>query len=504
MAERQSQNAFRLWNLIAGVVIGLAAVLSLPLIYGDLGGDSGFFNWFTISIGAFFSGILFWWLLVGRARDASVLRGLIAGALSAVLAYPVVFLLNELILREVSASVGLTTLPDRIVHALIAAGLALLYGGWFSVLAGAIIGGLLGLVQQRLLPAIGDDMVDLVDAGTGRVSDFAHRRPIPAVIIGIVLALVISILLVGSWVWFAPLATGGLHSQPEPVADYDAAMAAVEAWREQEARLNVNPACQSSLLTHGQPTEQVVVYIHGFTNCPAQFDQLGQEFFDLGYNVFVPRMPHHGLADRLTTDLSLLTAEELAEFADDTLDIAQALGDQVTVVGLSGGGSVAGWIAQEREDADSVIIIAPMFGILSLPTFTVKPVANAALTLPNLFIWWDPATKEAIPGPDYAYPRYATEAVGGLLRLGRYVNEQTAQSSPAAARIVAVTNVIDPAVNNDVFAEIVTRWRVAGFPVESFEFPAELNLPHDLVDPRQPDAQTDLVYPILVDLIAGS
>lgn len=45
------------------------------------------------------------------------------------------------------------------------------------------------------------------------------------------------------------------------------------------------------------------------------------------------------------------------------------------------------------------------------PTWFAKP-------LPNLFIWWDPATKEAISSPDYAYPRYATEAVGNLLWLG--------------------------------------------------------------------------------------
>ncbi|HSG18621.1 MAG TPA: alpha/beta fold hydrolase [Anaerolineae bacterium] len=504
MTRQEQQNAFRLWNLIAGLVIGLTAVLSLPLIYGDLGGDRGFVNWFTIFIGAFFSGIFFWWLLIGRTRDASVLRGVIAGALSAILAYPIVFLLNELILREVSAAVGLTTLPNRILHALTAAGLALLFGGWFTVLAGALIGGLLALVQKRVLPTIGDDMADLVDAGTDRVSDFAHRRPVQAVIIGLILVLIVFILAAGSWVWFAPLATGGLHSEPEPVADYDAAVAATEARQEQEALLNVNPACQTSLISHGQRTEKAIVYVHGFTNCPAQFDQLGQEFFDLGYNVFVPRMPHHGLSDRLTDDLSHLTAEELTAFADETMDIARGLGEEVTVVGLSGGGSVAGWIAQERQDVDNVVIIAPMFGILSLPPFSVKPLANAALTLPNLFMWWDPATKEAIPGPDYAYPRYATEAAGNLLRLGRYVNEQAAEKPPAAGRIVAVTNAVDPAVNNEVFAEIVDRWRSAGFPVESYEFPAELNLPHDVVDPRQPDARTELVYPILIDLITGS
>jgi pimeloyl-ACP methyl ester carboxylesterase len=215
-------------------------------------------------------------------------------------------------------------------------------------------------------------------------------------------------------------------------------------------------------------------------------------------------MPHHGLSDRLTTELSHLTAEELAVFADETMDIAQGLGEEVTVVGLSGGGSVAGWIAQERADADNVVIIAPMFGILSLPTFTVKPVANAALTLPNLFIWWDPATKEAMPGTENSYPRFSTRAIGQLLRLGRHVQDAATDTPPVAGRVVAVTNPADHAVNNAVFDDIVERWRTSGYPVETYVFPAELSLPHDVIEPGHPQARTEVVYPLLIDLANGA
>lgn len=33
---------------------------------------------------------------------------------------------------------------------------------------------------------------------------------------------------------------------------------------------------------------------------------------------------------------------------------------------------------------------------------------------------------------------------------------------------------------------------------------AILSLPHDVIDPYQPDRQIHLVYPILIDLITGS
>lgn len=236
----------------------------------------------------------------------------------------------------------MSTLPDRIVHALVAAFMALVFGGWYTVILGAVIGGIVSLSQGRLLPTIGDDMSDIVEAGTDKVSDFAHRRPVPAFALGLVLLIVLLLLVVGSWVWFVPLATGGLSSKPNPTQDYQTALKAIQGIQEAEDRLAINPECRTKMLTHSRPTEKAIVYIHGFTNCPAQFDQLGQQLSYLGYNVFVPRMPHHGLADLLTGDLSYLTAEELVKYADSSVDIAQGLGEQVTVVGLSGGGSIAG------------------------------------------------------------------------------------------------------------------------------------------------------------------
>ena len=130
--------------------------------------------------------------------------------------------------------------------------------------------------------------------------------------------------------------------------------------------------------------------------------------------------------------------------------------------------------------------------------------ANLTLTLPNFFVWWDPATKADRPGPHYAYPRFATKAVGGLMRLGVLVDQEAGARPPAARCVVAVNNEADTAVNNAVLAAIVRKWRLQGSAVETYEFPAEEGLPHDVIDPHQPDQQIELVYPILIDLITGS
>jgi esterase/lipase len=501
--EADQRRAHRIWNLVAGVILGLAAVLSLPLIFGNLGGDQGVVNWYTIFIGCFVSGSLVWWLLIGRSRSLETVRGISAGVLSTIIAYPLVFVLGEMVFGELPALAQTDSLIGRVSASLQASVLAIVLGGGFTVLLGAIVGGLLVYVQRRLMDEMQEQVVPVIADKADAVQDFAHRRPWISFGLGVVVVVAAVILLVGSWVWFAPLRTGVLTSSPEPIQDYTAAVSAIDAILAVESVKELNPACGTKLLTHGDKTERAVVFVHGFTNCPEQFVTLGEQFFDQGYNVFIPRMPHHGLADRLTTDPARLTAEELVRFGDNTVDISQGLGEEITYVGLSGGGNVAAWVAQHRPDVDHAVLIAPMLGVLMLPDYVVKPVINAALTLPNLSIWWDPATRENVPGPDYTYPRFASKAIGQLLRLGYEVQQVARNLAPATDSILTISNEADPAVNNDVLEKLVDKWRKNGNAVVTYQFPDDLRLPHDLIDPNQPEQQVELVYPILFDLIDG-
>jgi alpha-beta hydrolase superfamily lysophospholipase len=72
---------------------------------------------------------------------------------------------------------------------------------------------------------------------------------------------------------------------------------------------NVNPVCHTRLYTHGRQTERALVLLHGFTNCPRQFDDLGKDFFARGWNVLIPRYPRHGYTDRLNTAIAELPAD---------------------------------------------------------------------------------------------------------------------------------------------------------------------------------------------------
>jgi pimeloyl-ACP methyl ester carboxylesterase len=149
------------------------------------------------------------------------------------------------------------------------------------------------------------------------------------------------------FVLFLPLTPRGLGSHPHPVRNYAEAIDSVASFARADSA-GIAPECRSALYTHGRRTAHVVLIFHGLTNCPAQFDSLARIAYARGANVFVPRLPRHGFANRMTDELGKSDARELVAFADRAVDAASGPSDTLTVVGLSVGGTLAAWAAQER------------------------------------------------------------------------------------------------------------------------------------------------------------
>jgi carboxylesterase len=269
----------------------------------------------------------------------------------------------------------------------------------------------------------------------------------------------------------------------------------------QLAETRINPVCAYQRRDHGRRTEWAVVLLHGFTNCPRMYEQLATELFDLGLNVLVPRLPHHGLADRLTTELTQLTAEEMEAAGEQALEIASGLGDRVVVAGLSLGAVLAAWLAQFRSEVDRAVIIAPIFCAPKVPEWFSDLAGFIAGLIPNLWIWWDFRAKAAIQGPKHAYPRFPTRAYAEMLKLGYEVKREARRAAPRGRDIRVVLNQNDPAVNNRATYRLVRAWRAQGANVRVYEFPRTQALAHDLVSPDQTYARTAEVYPVLIDWI---
>jgi pimeloyl-ACP methyl ester carboxylesterase len=294
------------------------------------------------------------------------------------------------------------------------------------------------------------------------------------------------------------------RSEPDPAKDYATALAKLAALQEMDGD-DINPDCRTYLLTHGQAVERAIVLVHGTTNCPAQYVQLAPLFFERGYNVLVPRMPHDGLRDRDTDELRRLTSQELRTFADTIVDIARGLGEHVTVVGISAGGVVAAWTAQFRPDVARAVVIAPAFGILPNRTRLGRRanwlVMNILSILPNLMTQRYQGPKE---GPPHGYNGFATHGLVAVMRLGAAIYRAARRQPPAAHSVTVLMNDNDAAVNNTIIRDLASAWRARGGDrVAFYTLSANMRVIHEMIEPNRPKQRVAVVYPILLKLIAG-
>ncbi|WP_160300153.1 alpha/beta hydrolase [Devosia limi] len=487
------------WTLLAGLIFALAAVVVAPLmgleISNELFNQAGQVTWLTLFVGVFLLGCLFTWLLMSRPVRFSPVRGGVTGILVTFFAYPLVLTLADLVQRNWGAG----TLEARTDHVVLAIGLTLITTGFAAILFGAVV----GMAITWLLMRFHRPTAAIVSAHANRPRHKLVRGLIRAATVA---ALVLLVFFVGSFVWLTlmPLNVDGLEPNSKastPAQNYEEAIAAYDGIRAQEATMELHERCNSTLLTHGSKVARVVVYFHGLTSCPAQADELALQLFEKGYNVYLPRMFGHGYADPLTEAPADMRAEELVEYAGRSVDLAQGLGDEVVVVGLSAGGTIASWLAQYRSDVDISISVSPFFGPYLVPAWAAHAATNLLLLMPNSWVWWNPLETVRPPEVNYAYARWSSHALGQVMRLGAIVASSARAEPPLAANIDMLLNEADVAVSMDLAERIITSWRRHGRSVSVEVLPFSRRLPHDLIDPREPMGDVELVYPILFDMI---
>jgi pimeloyl-ACP methyl ester carboxylesterase len=325
-----------------------------------------------------------------------------------------------------------------------------------------------------------------------------------------ILALLLGLSVLFLWGW--PLNLGPVQAVAagaRPAVSYEEAvarLASLPADGQEGNTAVLNPVCPTQLRTHGQPTPRVIVIFHGYTTCPAQWNELADDLFAQGHNLLIVRLPYHGYQDRLTHDLELMTAEQLAHTATEAVDIAQALGDSVTVVGFSTGGTMASWLAQHRADIDRTVIISPFYSLVMFPAWLSRPLATLTRTLPNFYLWWNPEVQDNDPNsPPYAYPHFSTRAMGEIYRLGYAVRELAPQEPVLPPHIMLILNPTDDAVLNEISETVFAQWQQTSpsTTLENYTFDTAFVLPHDYIDPFPPTQKTEITYPILLALILG-
>jgi carboxylesterase len=295
----------------------------------------------------------------------------------------------------------------------------------------------------------------------------------------------------------------GFSATRHPVTNYEEAFTRVEAFRARDTMEIVPPASCTQLMTYGGQTERSVVLMHGESSSPPQFIKLGQSFYNRGYNVLIPRMPHHGLPDRMTTQQSQLTTSDLLIFANDAVDVAHGLGNRVTVIGFSLSGVLAGWCAQFRADIKLVMMINPLFGLSWMPARLGFFYSKMTLRRADRYIWIDPSSKEKFE-PSYMYPRYSAHAViGHGLQIASSIYRTARIMRPLARNMIAVTSGNDPWANHGVTRDIIRAWQQHGgnkTPEIRLHQLNHMPRQHDIIDPVLMGDKVNQVYSTLIDM----
>ncbi|MEV6631535.1 alpha/beta hydrolase [Actinoplanes sp. NPDC051470] len=306
-------------------------------------------------------------------------------------------------------------------------------------------------------------------------------------VLAVVLPVAVLLLAVAT-IYLWPLGDGRLRRSEAPALGFAAATAAAQRQvAHDQADPTVRPECRTQLLTHGRRTARTVLMLHGYTGCPAEFGRLARQFFDHGYNVYVPREPRHGRVDDEAHEW--VTATELVGYADGAAGITAGLGDEFGVLGLSGGGNLATWLTEYRSDVKRALLLAPFYApdASQAPPMLIKPMT---------VLWGRHVMADRRNGDMFYYALAQYLQVRANFK-DRPVNESLTSIAVAAS---AADGLIDLGEAFDLPREIA---RINDVPLQEYEIPAELKLPHDIVGPGSVGTRADDLYARYLTLYEG-
>ncbi len=304
---------------------------------------------------------------------------------------------------------------------------------------------------------------------------------VPVVLLGVVVAAVFA--------W--PLGEDRLRATV-PV-EWDFATAVAEAERvvaTDSADSRVLPQCRSQVRSHGSRTAKAVLLLHGYTDCTKQMAGLADFLFERGYNVYVPRAPRHGFV--LGEADPGLSAVDLVRYADGAMNVVAGLGEETGVMGISGGGVLATWLADRRPDAvERLVVMSPFYRPAAgqAPSFAIKP-----LTL--LF------GHRLLPDRQVAGTGQTFSGLGQYLRIAANVDDGAANENLRS--VGAVVSLGDDQIDRELAFQRAGRLAAAN-GLTPGELTLDATIGHDVVEATAPGVagRTDRLYPDYLRLYEG-
>jgi len=283
--------------------------------------------------------------------------------------------------------------------------------------------------------------------------------------------------------------------QQSPAASYQKAVSNFLRLAQEEAEI-VHEAGASHLLQHGARTPRAYVLLHGTTNSPTQWLEFGRMLFDLGHNVLIPRAPYHGLRSRRVGELAQLTPSDLRSYTNEAVDIGCGLGDELALIGASGGATIATWAAQNRREIDRTLLVVPFFGFYGLPDRFSFQLMNLLGRLPDLAL-----TRPGELRRPWAYRGQSSHGIVAYLSLAGDVLDGARQGIAPAGKMIIITTSGDKLANNGTTARLAKMWQHSGVEVVQYDFARDLQVAHNSVDPAADPLKRQLVYQKMLALL---
>lgn len=300
--------------------------------------------------------------------------------------------------------------------------------------------------------------------------------PIKTILLNTVITLFTLAVLVILIVWvFWPVKKKSLQTAKIQHYSFEQAKSEVAKIHQTEKTLNVKPECYSKLHAHEQPTAKTVVMFHGVSACPLQFSTLAQYFYDHGYNVYTPLAPEHGRLDHLNH--AKVTTQGLVDYVNSSVNVTSALGGEVGVVGLSGGGNLATWASQYRPEVKRLLTLSPFYepSVSQAPKWQIRPLL---VFHGNNFL-----LPEQLNKPDDPQHALSYRALAKYVTVFKNL-PQPAKDNGLKNIVVAMADddkEIDQALAHKVLDSIAKANRKT---LVHYQAPADLKLGHDIVSPE--------------------
>ena len=318
-----------------------------------------------------------------------------------------------------------------------------------------------------------------------------HIIKIIVCIVGVII-LIASLSLLVAAAFFWPATFKELQSSNSEKLNYNQSVAAaIRTINGDSSNADVRPECRSIIKTHGKKTTKAVMMIHGVSACPQQFADLGNTFFNAGYNVYIPRVPSHGLTDNKRH--GEITIPAMAQFMNSSTSIISGLGDETGVVGLSGGANMATWITQYNSQTISrALLLSPFYQ----PSASETPSWKIPL-LRNLY--GRNILPDSFTGSNLSYRA-----------LGKYIiitkNYKSDLKAPGLKYVGVVTSENDTAIDKNLAVNIPKQMTAAsGAKFQYYSIPASFGIDHDIVALNQDEVKKHAakLYPFYLDMYEG-